>query len=114
MVDQFKIYSDESTSLSANGSDSLVFDIPQDVEFEVFKILFTSTGTFKITELYDAKGQHYLSGSLYSGQLSETTLLKLQETMPPLIFQSKLYFKITDTSGDTNNIYISIVGISKG
>lgn len=108
----FKIYADETTSLGANSSDTLQFEIAADMPFEVHKMYIKSTGTFKITEIRDADENHYLSGAIYSDQIQDSggDVTKFDD-VAPFTVANRLYIEVTDTSGSTNNIYIALVGI---
>ena len=108
----FKIYADESTSLGSESSDTLQYEIAEDMPFTIHKMYIKSTGTFKITEISDAEGNQYLSGVIYNDQIQDAGGdLTLIADVEPIVVAHRLYIKITDTSVATNNVYIALFGV---
>lgn len=111
----FTIRECEDSSISANGSTTLKIDIAQGVTFTVSKIIYKSTGNFKITRIYDsAAKQDFLVGSLHETHFDDGNG-KTLVINPPIVLKgsTSLKFDVTDTSGSSNAVYLAVIGDEK-
>jgi len=102
----------DEVSLSASGSDSLVFDVSRGERVTINRMGFVSTGNFKITEIKDtASGYRFLSGSIYNDQLKQNNGNVFDFPIPiTLEGPTKLVIEVTDTSGSSNNVRVALYG----
>jgi len=107
-------FREEEASLSANGTESLVFDVPEGKTFEIRAIAYSSTGAFKITSMENkGTGDQHVIGSLYSEMLKMNAgnvfdLTKLGLTIT--VVGSKLEVKVQDISGSANTVRLCLIG----
>jgi len=99
-----------SVTLSANSSDSLTLECPKQKGINTRALLFSSTGTFKITKIVDAMGNDLITGDISSGTLADARNY-------PQVFEGldippggQLNFYLTDTSGSSNTVEIALIG----
>jgi len=102
-----------SKSLSGNGSGTISIDVSSGRVFRAKKVSYSSTGAFSITEIKDtAANFNYVSGTLKSTTLKNKANANVFELDPPIEVtgDSSLVFNLTDTSGSTNTVDLTVWG----
>lgn len=101
----------EAASISGNGDKTDTLDLGSTEQFIAkYLVVVSATGTFKL-EIIDQAGRAYQNEAVRFGT-GATTYYKLIFPTPLIMPSNSTFsFKVTDTSGSSNTVYIQLWGI---
>jgi hypothetical protein len=113
----FYTFDDGEVTLGANASTSIPITIDEDTHFLLKQISYVSTGRFSLNILDAIKGESIISAPGSTNYNLPADLILGDPHFPyefsePILFQLKqrLIVNLTDLSGQTNNIFITLGG----
>ena len=100
----------EKVVLAAGGAGEIKLDAPAELPFKGRCIVTHSTGPFEITEISDASGTSYMRGTIQGRQLERVNDAGFLTDILDIAAKDYRLFRIRDTSGTSNTVYIGILG----